>query len=513
MTETDARAVLLVRSLERAAALPADDVSWAGREARRLVGEPSTSAQAGPEAWLAQRAHLALGRLAERDPGLRPALAAVRRPLGAVPVLVLLAGALLLGLLGDSPLGLRPGQPQQINLLALPLLGLLVWNLAVFAMLAWQALRSGAAAVALPLALMQALARWQMAAGGRWAGLRQAAAAAATPVQAALSAFTADWLAHSQPLLAARGRALLHAGAALLALGAVLALYGRGLVLDYQAGWDSTFLQPDQVHSLLAVLLGPASAVAGLPLPPADALAGLRLSAGGGENAAPWIHRWAITLLAGVVLPRALLAALALRQAHALAADMPLPVAIELQRLLQTEAADLADLCISRPVAVLPYSYRLDAARLAAVCPALVGWLGPGLCCDVQPGLPLGAEDKLATWLPPMLARLAEPVPSSQALAAGQRQAPALLVLLFALTATPERESHGALVQALVRALTAMPAPRPQLRVAVDESGYRQRLAGPDGAQRLAQRRAAWEALLMGLGVVPGFIDLAAPAA
>ena len=59
-----------------------------------------------------------------------------------------------------------------------------------------------------------------------------------------------------------------------------------------------------------------------------------------------------------------------------------------------------------------------------------------------------------------------------------------------------------------MQALPTLPAPRPQLRVAVDESGYRQRLSGPDGAQRLAQRRAAWESLLLGLGVVPGFIDL-----
>ena len=54
-------------------------------------------------------------------------------------------------------------------------------------------------------------------------------------------------------------------------------------------------------------------------------------------------------------------------------------------------------------------------------------------------------------------------------------------------------------------------AARPQLRVAVDTAGYRQRLPGPDGDERLAQRRAAWEALLLGGGVVPGFIELAAP--
>ena len=161
-------------------------------------------------------------------------------------------------------------------------------------------------------------------------------------------------------------------------------------------------------------------------------------------------------------------------------------------------------------MAVLPSSYRLDATRLAAVAPALAAWLGPGLQCDVQPGLPLGAEDNLQRWLPGALASLPGAANPAMDAAAANTASP-LLVLLFALTATPERENHGALVQALVRILPTLPAPRPQLRVAVDESGYRQRLSGPDGTQRLAQRRAAWESLLLGLGVVPGFIDLSSP--
>jgi hypothetical protein len=173
---------------------------------------------------------------------------------------------------------------------------------------------------------------------------------------------------------------------------------------------------------------------------------------------------------------------------------------------MQADAASL------RTVAVLPYSYRLDAARQAALAPALAAWLGPGLLCDVQPGLSLGAEDNLPHWLPGALASL--PGAATQPLGAAASNTPSpLLVLLFALTATPERETHGALVQALVRTLPTLSAPRPQLRVAVDESGYRQRLSGPDGMQRLAQRRAAWESLLLGLGVVPGFIDLSAPRA
>ena len=504
MTETDARAVLLMRSVERAALLVPGDADWAGREARRTLGE-----SAAPGAWLACRARLALGRLAEREPGLRQALAAAQAAPAGAPWLGLLALAAGFGLLGD---GL--GRAPQVNLLALPLLGLLAWNLAVLGLVLVQALRQQLQGQvpppAWPAALAQQWSRLQVAIC-RW-GPGAGAVAAAGPARTALAAFAADWLVHSRALQALRGTALLHAGAALLALGMVLALYARGLVFDYQAGWDSTFLQPTQVRQLLGWLLGPASALAGLPLPDATALAGLRLSAGGSEGAAPWIHRWALTLLLAAVLPRAALAAVAWRHARHLANHLPLPDDPALQRLLQAEQAMQADAASQRTVAVLPYSYRLDAARQAALAPALAAWLGPGLLCDVQPGLSLGAEDNLPHWLPGALASL--PGAATQPLGAAASNTPSpLLVLLFALTATPERETHGALVQALVRTLPTLSAPRPQLRVAVDESGYRQRLSGPDGMQRLAQRRAAWESLLLGLGVVPGFIDLSAPRA
>ena len=145
-----------------------------------------------------------------------------------------------------------------------------------------------------------------------------------------------------------------------------------------------------------------------------------------------------------------------------------------LQRLVQAEAAGHAGSAAPRGVVVLPYSFRLDPVRQAAVAPALATWLGPGLQCHLQPGLALGDEDQPAQWLPAALGRLAADATGHGA------QAP-LLVLLFALTATPERESHGAVVQAVVQALAALPAPRPQLRVAVDIAGYRQRLPGPDG--------------------------------
>ena len=472
MTESDCRAVLLLRAFEQAGSLPAEDLAWAEREARRQLGEG-----AAPSVWLAQRARLALGRLGERESSLKPLLSRLQCPPGALLPTGLLLAAALLGLLGESL-----GAGHHINLLAPPMLGLLAWNLLVYLGLVSHLARRRALR---PSSLGQGLAlAWAWLRGlaqSRWHG-------ADAPARAGLARFGADWLALSAPLQAARATALLHAGAAVLALAAVLAMYGRGLAFDYQAGWDSTFLQAQQVHRLFGALLAPASALAGLPLPDEAGFAALRFSAGGGENAAPWIHRWALTLGLLVVLPRALLAGLAWRKARRIAADLPLPDDDLLRRLLQRANG------VSRLARVLSYSYQLDAEHQPLLGPALEDWLGPGLRCTLQPNLPLGAEDTLADWLPAALD--------------GGSGRPALLVLLFAMTATPERESHGALVAALGKALAALPVPRPLLRVAVDESGFRRRLSGVDGEQRLAQRRAAWEALLIGQGVVPGFIEL-----
>lgn len=495
MTETDARAVLLLRAFEAARGVSVDDAAWAGREARRQLGDG-----AAPEAWLAQRARLGLARLAERDAPLRPLLAWAQRPPGALAGVVLSGLAVLVGVVGESL-----GAQRHINLLALPLLGLLAWNAMVYLVLLGRGL-IGRRATAEPAtsagtSVLSAGMRLYRRAMQRLHGGTDLAGPAA---HQALQRFGADWGTVGAPLRAARAAAALHAAAAALALGAVASMYARGLVFDYQAGWDSTFLQPAQVHQWLGWLLGPASALAGLPLPDAAALAGLRLSAGGGEGAAPWIHRWALTLLAAVVLPRGLLAGVAFWRARRLADRVSLPDDESLRQLLHGAGGVTI---APRGVRVLPYSYQLDAPRQAALGSALQAWLGPGLQCQVQPTLPLGAEDDLPAWLPAALRPVEAATPPSDTATPAE-----LLVLLFALTATPERETHGALVSALSQALAARPAPRPLLRVAVDESGFRQRLGGPDGVQRLAQRRAAWESLLIGQGVVPGFIDLATAA-
>ena len=578
MTETDVRAVLLLRAFERtpAAGWTVGDAEWAGTQAHHLLGE-----QAAPMAGLARRARLGLARLAERDNRLAPWLAGAAPPAGSAAAhgrlggLLLLLLAAALGLAGESL-----GTARVINLLAPPLLALLAWNLVVYAVLLGRALWAGAGthrphrarlarphepargAVAVATAdadadanavavadanadadagagaaahaftavpagaaghgtvaglahpLTRALLRqWAAARAGWGHPPRRPTAPGALPGDAArqaLAQFGRDWLAASLPLQTTRLTAWLHGAAAVLALGAVASLYARGLVFDYRAGWDSTFLDAHAVRQVLAAVLGPAAALSGLALPDVATLAGLRLATGGSEGAARWIHLWAITLLLAIVLPRAGLAAWAGWRARRLAADLPLPAGHDdLQRLLRSASGQ------ALPVTVLPYSYALDAQRQGALVALLDSHLGPGVLAQVQPSLPLGAEDDLPRWLagvplhPHDPHDLHDPPHPHDSHGAGNTGGP--VVALFALTATPERETHGAFVQALAAQL-----PNPAaLQVMVDESGFKARFgaAGRVGAgfdQRLAQRRTAWRDVLQPLGVLPLFIDLCA---
>lgn len=476
MKETEARQVLLVRAVETAPAPEAaafwreDDAAWASAEARRRVGE-----HAGAEAYLAARAELALQRLGQRgaawhsDP-LRPGQ-------GVWVIGLLLAGLLLASLIVGNVLGAE----RRINLLAPPVWGLLAWNLLVYAALVVGALRRRRQPGGVTQPMRSA---WVTAV--RHTSAVVATRAAALPTAVLRRRHLADWALASAPLQAHRIAAGLHVAAALLALGVVLSMYLVGLALDFRAGWDSTWLDAAQVQRLLGVVLGPAAALGGIELPDAAALARLRWAEGSaGESAARWIHLYALTLAGVVIVPRLLLAALAAWRAHRAARHIALPLDEpyfkQLLRALPVPAW---------PVTVLPYSYRLGAEQQAALGPALADALGAGAQARLAEALPLGAEDELARHLPAELA--------------------GHVALLFAASATPERETHGAFVQALARQ-----RPAAKLSVLVDESGLRRQFgSGHDATQRLRQRREAWQRMLQALSLpAPHFIDLGAATA
>jgi hypothetical protein len=479
LPEADARAVLMLRAFEtHDSASPlwtAEDRAWATRLARE-----TGTGLAEPARALAQRAAHALQRLAPRDAGVRARLA--WRMGGSIWVPVVLSLAFAAGLLADSV-----GGNQRVNLLAPPVWAVIVWNLAVYLGL----LVTAFASADLPRGLRAWLSRRLGAAAG-------ARAAGSSGPAGPLAAYGAAWAQAVAPLAAARAGVLLHLAAAALALGLIAGLYGRGLVLDYRAGWESTFLDPVAVHAALALLLAPATALTGIPVPDVAAIEALRVApaaaqpvapaAGAGSlaahGAAPWLHLFAAMLLLFVVLPRLALAAGAAVRAAARARRVELPADDYFSRLLRELQGR------SARVQVLPHG----AAPSPQAALALQAWLaaacGEGMTLQLTPATAYGQEDDSAH-----LATLAAPADTN------------LRVLLVDLGSTPEADTHGRLLAALqaqVGGATAV-----QWLVLADEATFRSRFA--QLADRLEQRRRAWQGLAEGCAAGFVSVNLAQP--
>ena len=308
MNEAAARRALLVEAVETAEppspSWSADDAAWATRLALH-----SLPAKADDGAFIAERARHAWQRLAPREAAAAAWLAKPLWRTGWVAAAVL--GGLALGLLADSI-----GSSQRINLLAPPLWAVLAWNAAVYLLLIGHGL----------LALLKPPAGpgWLLQSVQRVMALRRR-----LPAGAVWQAFASRWVRLSAELTVARAATLLHAASAALALGLMGGLYLRGLVLDYRAAWESTFLSAATAHAALSALLAPAMAVSGLAMPDVAAFQALREvpgRTGASASAAVWIHLFALTLALGVVLPRALLALWSGWRSRRLAGHIALPL-------------------------------------------------------------------------------------------------------------------------------------------------------------------------------------------
>jgi hypothetical protein len=469
MNEAAAREVVLVRAVESTEAGRAlwadDDRAWASRAAAEVVG-----AGVPPERFIARRASLALERLASANAALRRALrAATWRPwVGTILVLAAFLGGFAID---------RIGAPQRVNVLAFPLLGILAWNLLVYAANLLQGARG---AVRRRGPVLGPIAATVARIAGGVPGAPGAARDAG--VGGVLAAFAQDWARAAARLHAARVASVLHRAAFAFALGAIAALYVRGLVLEYRAGWESTFLGAEAVQHILGVALGPAAALTGIELPDAARLEAMRFGAGGtGESAAPWIHLYAVTLALVVLLPRAALAFGTGWSARRLARSLPLSLGdVYFQRLTRQITGETAR------VRIVPYAYQLAPQATLGLEAALRRVFGTRVEISIAPVVAWGGEDAMPGGLLPK-----EPL--------------ALAVALFNFAATPETENHGAFLRAL-RAATGGGAP---LVALVDESGFRARF--PAESVRLAKRRESWRAAADAAGVAALFADLERP--
>jgi Protein of unknown function (DUF2868) len=476
--DSTARRVLMVQAFEMAGAEPsgkaaalnavwtAEDSAWATRVAREsLSGSGTATAPATPAAALAERTRHALHRLQQRDKQVARTLAvrAWRGPWLLVAVLV----GLLCGVAVDAF-----SSGQRVNLLAPPVWGVVLWNLLVY--------------LALLVGIFvgndsKGTARSEVASAARgfrgwWARRGLPKAGRADNQQSSpLARYAALWAPHGTALGLARAALLMHAAAAALALGLIGGLYARGLVLEFRAGWESTFLSADTVATVLRVALAPATALTGIHVPDAAGIEALRMAPGAsagsaaqtGGPAAPWIHLYAALLALVVVLPRMLLAVWAAARAWRLQQHVALPLQqpyfVHLLQALGTSASTQTQV-----LQVLPHGAAPSPQATLALQAWLVAAHGAGTRLQVAAATAYGQEDEAARISPP----------------AGTTAR----VLLLDLNTTPEADTHGRWLQALHTAAPTLP-----LLLLADEAGFVARFAHLPA--RLAERRAAWQAM------------------
>jgi len=497
MREDALRSLLLIKAVEETdrggTLIPSADRAAATREAvRDAGGGPAASAgrtvgaplSAEAQELLARRAERLRRQLVARHPFVDTVLALSRGPAWAGWLVVVLAAALGVGLsaLDGS---------RRINILSFPLLGLVLWNVLVYVLLALDAVRSSVRAGTGRPSLPRLLAQSTL---GRVKRLVARAAAFDAVLAEALGRFVADWSEAARALLTARAVRLFHLGAAAVGLGLIAGLYLRGVALDYRAGWESTFLDAHQVHAIVAVIYAPASALVGIPIPDADHFGALRWEEGrGGDSAARWIHLLAATALVFVVLPRLLLALAATvavwrRSRHA---ALP-PALVPYYRLAFASIQGAVGRGI---VAVMPYAYEPGTGALAALRELLPAALGEGVAVDVHAPVRYGDEEGFLHNLADRGGAIAD-----------------VIALLFNLAATPEDENHGSVI-AGGRDWLERARRHTQLLVLVDEAPYRVRMAQSGGAERIAERREVWRAFVSARGLSACFVDLGRPRA
>lgn len=356
------------------------------------------------------------------------------------------------------------GPERKINVLAFPLLGVLGWNVLVYLFSLLGCVfrkRSGPGLAALGGVIKLAAER----------GRRRLNSGGDQILANGLSRFVGVWYAITAELRVARARGSLHLGAAALSIGVIAGMYWNGLAYQYLAAWESTFLSPEGVHGLFSVLFAPASALSGIAVPGIEEIRLMELKAGGsGSQAAGWIHLFAITVGWCVLLPRLLMAWLALRKATRLEQGIDFREAAPeyVARLLKTrEGGNL----VARVVAHRMELGSKERDRLRAFVHQL--W-GGQLWVEFSDPIAYGDEDEAE-------------------IGSGDYQ-----VLVMNFSTTPEDESQGRLVKRFRGQLTGSGL------VLLAAAPFSERFGGLgelEFERRFAERREAWGAVLGRAGV------------
>ena len=379
----------------------------------------------------------------------------------AVPVWLSIPGLILAFLIGWWLADF--GDEREINILSLPLITIILWNLIVIVLSLFHGVKGD----------VPSAPRWLVALHDRLAARREPSSDWSAPVRARFREIA--WPPMLQRL-GFRSRAWLHLAAALFGLGSIASILSHGWARDYRAVWESTLLSEGGARAFFGALFAPASWLLHREIPLDDLAAmhrtALSPAAQPGE-ALPWISLYLATLEIFVVIPRLLLAALERWRARGIAARA---LQSDEWREYASRVRDF-DRVSGAPVSLLAHGLNIDdGARDRWRKLVHTRWrdLGPLECTSIA----VGREGEFAdAWSP----------------------ASSRVLVVFNLSSTPEDEVHRALLEKLAeRAKLAKSAVT--LAVTLDDAGLRKRWTGlADGAERLEARIRSWRDVLRGL--------------
>lgn len=493
MKASSVRSIALAHAIETAAsheALPtAERCQAITQESLHALGKSGAakSGRAGFDAFLQERARRIIA--AAQLPADVRAMAQQSAGISRWAVIGVLLGAFALGFAGHAIT-----DPHRVDLLSPSLIGIALWNVLVYLILLLAGLRGllhRKPALVQPLVPTQLNAANAAEAGAAPTGWLQKIAAkksqltAGTGLRKMVLNFERNWWQLSQRPRRAQWLLSMHLGAAMLALGALASLWVTGLTREYVVGWESTFLSPTAVQSILNVMFSPLKLLgaqgwsleevqslqgwvaSGAPVTASGLWPALQRSSAGES----WVINYTLLLLMVVVAPRLLLAAWQGLRVYWLHRRMALPLQQPYFQKLQRDWAGRATALL-----VQPYSLDITPEREAALRTHVAQNYGAGAQLTLLPVLAYGS-----------------PLPDAD-------QGHAQQVLLLNLAATPEVEIHGALLAQVLNLWG------PQTDVWLWSADFRVRNTGAPA--RVQEREHLWQQFVRDAGLnatlVPG---------
>lgn len=484
MNEQQYRDVLLAKAIEMQAApegslLSQHDLRMATEKALHELRGKKAKHPRHFETLVARRAELLLQASSQYDARIQTLRYPARRWsrwLWAMPVL-----ALLLGFASE-----KISEPHRLSLIALPLLAIVGWNLLMYgAMLVRSILplgrskRSTSLESDAHLNVSGTLGLW-------WS--RSSAMLKDPTIASIYQQFLRDWSPFLQRKQGRQLQTMLHIGAAMLAVGVIAALWVTGMFNEYRIGWESTWLNASQMHTLVNALTWPAQTILGMPPWSLEQIQLLQTwPAGNQQGGQQWIVAYSLLLGLVVVLPRLLMALFNAVIMLRLTKSLHLPLA---QPYFQQLARDLSS--DATTVLVHPFSMSMNAHRKQVLQQYLQAQFGSAAHLQFAPNIEYGDTSGHSGYFRDTL----------------EDKTPSLQVLLFNLAATPEDETHGTVI-AQFETNTSGPT-----GVWIYCAEMAERLgAGAAAQQRLNERKLLWQQCIQAHGIQVAFVEKKAAAA